>query len=121
MENKAGEFKLGFGEDGIALSERVALPEEKFFEVIVEEGDEQELNYIPVSVNGVVFQIMRGMKVVLPESYLEVLNNAMATKTVSDLDASGKAIKSIRNYNRIPYRVLREVPRPEKKAVKVAA
>lgn len=100
-------FTLGFeGEDGEA-SAHPAPQREKRFRLIIEE-EENALNYVPVGVNGVVYQIMRGVEVVVPQAVLDVLEQAKASRVTQERQPDGTMHKYVKTFNRYPYRVLGE-------------
>lgn len=76
------------------------------YTIVVEEEENQQ-NYVAVGVDGKVYQIMRGVEVEVPYTVLHVLENSKATRLVKELGADGKAIYVEREYNTVPYRVLR--------------
>jgi hypothetical protein len=79
---------------------------EKMFKVVIEE-EEGQLNYAVIGVNGNVMQLRRGDEVMIPESFLKVLETAKATRLVKEIGPDGKTNYIPRDYATIPYRVLR--------------
>lgn len=91
------------GKKGAAPTAKV---DREFYTIVIEE-EENQLNYVPVGVNGKVYQIMRGVEVEVPRAVLSVLEKSKATRLVKEVGSDGKAIYVERDYATIPYRVLR--------------
>jgi hypothetical protein len=102
------QFTLGLvGEDG-TVEEIKAIPSaptEKRVRLVIEE-EENALNYVPVGINGVVYQIMRGIEVVVPRAVLAVLEQAKAARPTQERQQDGTIRTYVKNFNRYPYRVL---------------
>jgi hypothetical protein len=101
-------FTLGVEGDDGAVEQIKALPaavKEKRFRLVIEE-EENALNYVPVGVNGVVYQIMRGVEVEVPQSVLTVLEQAKASRVAQERLPDGTMRTYIKSFNRYPYRVL---------------
>lgn len=82
-----------------------ALREQPRVDIIVAEShDPNELGYVFASVNGVGYQIQRGVKVSVPESVLEVLDNAIQSSLVADPTDRNNRRKIQRDFPRFPYR-----------------
>lgn len=105
--NEGIDLGLGGLGEGLAITgtpEAVApIATEKKAVIMIDQVENQP-NYEFVGVNGVGFQIRRGEEVTVPLSVVEVLNNAIATRSVTDKE--GKVI-SEQDYHAIPFRVLR--------------
>jgi CRISPR/Cas system-associated exonuclease Cas4 (RecB family) len=79
----------------------------RMYTIFVDE-EENELNFIKVAVNGVPYQIQRGVDVIVPESVVEVLRNAIAERLVQTTNpVTGLIDSKIQNYSRIPWRIVR--------------
>ncbi len=72
--------------------------------VILDEGGEQDLPYVFISLNGVAYKVQRGVEVELPVELLEILDHAVMTVMVKDQNNR----YTPRKIMRFPYRVLRE-------------
>lgn len=109
MTQKNTEFLLGLENDATGVTEPIkAIPasaEEPRYRLVIEE-EENALNYVPVGVNGVVYQIMRGIEVVVPQSVLTVLEQAKAARPTQERQQDGTIKTYVKNFNRYPYRVL---------------
>ena len=109
MSQKNTEFLLGLeDEDTGEVAEIKAIPAapaEKRYRLVIEE-EENALNYVPVGVNGTVYQIMRGIEVEVPQSVLDVLEQARAARPTQERQQDGSIKTYIKNFNRYPYRVL---------------
>lgn len=105
------EFLLGLENEETGEVEPIkAIPAdktEKMFRLVIEE-EENQLNYVPVGRNGVVFQIMRGVEVVVPKWVIDGLEQARASRVVQTRQADGTILGTVRSFNRYPYRVLGE-------------
>ena len=76
--------------------------------VIVVDEQEGQPNFQFVQVNGVPFQIQRGVETPVPPAVLSVLNNAVATRISNVRDPGTGQVKTMRqNYSAVPFRVLR--------------
>ncbi len=78
------------------------------FRVIVNEGGEKEPDHVFVGVNGVGFKIQRGTEVVVPESVVHVLQNAVQTLWVKRKDENGREYMEPRRVQRFPFSNLGE-------------
>jgi hypothetical protein len=76
--------------------------------VIVIEEEEGKPNYEVIGVDGNFVQIMRGVEITVPYSFVHILENSKASRQVKETDAQGKTYYVSRDYNTIPYRVLRK-------------
>jgi len=77
--------------------------------IIVDEGnDATELSFVPVGVNGRVYQITRGRVVEVPLEVLGVLDHAILDKAITTVDsATGMPNGSVtRKVRRFPYQKL---------------
>lgn len=105
------EFLLGLDDEDLDGVEQITAlpvePAEKQYRLIIEE-EENALNYVPVGVNGKVYQIMRGVEVIVPKSVLNVLEQAKASRIIQTRQPDGTMLGSVRAFNRYPYRVLGE-------------
>ena len=92
MSQKNTEFLLGLeDEDTGEVAEIKAIPAapaEKRYRLVIEE-EENALNYVPVGVNGTVYQIMRGIEVEVPQSVLDVLEQARAARPTQERQQDG--------------------------------
>lgn len=76
--------------------------------VIVLDEEANGENYKFVGVNGIGFQIQRGVEVAVPPEILGVLNDATATRLVQIKDpATGSVYTKKQHYAGTPYRVIR--------------
>lgn len=103
------QFTLGLENEDTGVVEPIkaipAAPTEKRYRLVIEE-EENALNYVPVGVNGVIYQIMRGIEVVVPKSVLDVLEQARAARPTQERQQDGTMRTYVKNFNRYPYRVL---------------
>jgi len=111
MTQKNTEFLLGLEDETTGevapIKAIPAAPAEKRYRLVIEE-EENALNYVPVGVNGVVYQIMRGIEVEVPKSALDVLEQARAARPTQERQQDGSIRTFVKNFNRYPYRVLGE-------------
>jgi hypothetical protein len=77
----------------------------KKYRIMINEQD-GELNYLPVGVNGKVYQIMRGVEVVVPEEVVDVLRNAITDKVIREPQQDGTIKREVRKVPYISYQVL---------------
>lgn len=76
--------------------------------VIILDEEAGGTNYKFVQINGVGFQLQRGVEVAVPPEILSVLNDAVATRLVQVKDpATGAVHTKKQNYAGTPYRVVR--------------
>jgi len=76
--------------------------------VIIIDEVEGMPNFHFVQVNGVPFQIQRGVETPVPPAVLGVLNDAVATRIVQQRDSrTGEVATKRHNYSSVPFRVLR--------------
>ena len=104
------QFTLGLMDDSGEVKEVdaiPALPTEKRFRLVIEE-EENALNYVPVGVNGIIYQIMRGVEVTVPKAVLDVLEQAKASRVAQERQQDGTIKTYVKSFNRYPYRVLGE-------------
>jgi len=103
------QFTLGLENEETGEVEQIkAIPApaaEKRYRLVIEE-EENALNYVPVGVNGTVYQIMRGIEVVVPKSVLDVLEQAKASRVAQERQQDGTIKTYVKAFNRYPYRVL---------------
>jgi len=105
------DFDVVLGDDtpaekGPSRTKREAKPKaEKRLKIIIDEVEGQP-NYEVVGVNGVVYQIQRGIETLVPESVVHVLRNAIATKYVKVRRADGFEDLQKRNLSSIPWRLV---------------
>lgn len=73
--------------------------------IVLDEGaDAQDLQVVPIQINGFAWQITRGRYVEVPQAVLGVLNDAVVSKGVSSTDANGMPSGvTFRNSRRFPY------------------
>jgi len=91
---------------GPSRTKMEAKPEnEERRSIIIDEVDGQP-NYEVVGVNGVVFQIQRGIETMVPLSVIEVLKNAVASKYVKVKRNDGFEDLQKRDYSSIPWRLV---------------
>jgi len=72
--------------------------------IIIIDQERDKPNYEFVGVNGKGYQIKRGEEVTVPASVVGVLNNAIATRSVTDVE--GRVVGE-QNYHAVPFRVVR--------------
>lgn len=94
---------IDLGLDGIEAPP-AAGPQKQRKAVIFIDMEKGQPNFQFVGVNGKGYQIMRGVEVTVPEEVVEVLQNAVATRSVTDEE--GRVVGQ-QDYHAIPYRVLR--------------
>lgn len=92
--------------DGPSRTHRESVPEEEPRRKIIIDEVEGQPNYEVVGVNGVVYQIQRGLETLVPASVVEVLRNAIATKYVKVKRADGFEDLQKRNLSSIPWRLV---------------
>ena len=91
---------------GPSRSKKETAPKgEKRRKIIIDEVEGQP-NYEVVGVNGVIYQIQRGIETAVPESVVEVLKNAIATKYVKVKRSDGVEDLQKRNLSSIPWRLV---------------
>lgn len=73
--------------------------------ILLEENDEIPPSGQFIGVNGAGFLLKPGVEVDVPDSIIEVLNNAVKSKPV--IDPETRRIVDWRNALRFPYRVIR--------------
>ena len=78
---------------------------EAYRTIIIDEADNQP-NYEVVGVNGKVYQIQRGIETKVPESVVEVLRNAVASKYIKVRRSDGVDDIQKRNLSAIPWRLV---------------
>lgn len=94
----------------LGLDEVTAAPVEEKIDwdkkkaVIFIDQEEGKPNYEFIGVNGKGFQVMRGVEVTVPLSVVHVLENAVATRSITD--DQGRVVGQ-QNYHAIPFRVIR--------------
>ncbi len=82
----------------------------KYFKINVHKGrDPNELQYVPVGVNGFFWKIRRGADVIVPQAALGALDHAISGTTEQVTDASGKKGLVITDAMRFPYQNKGEV------------
>lgn len=91
---------------GPSRSKVESVPEEEPRRKIIIDEVEGQPNYEVVGVNGVVYQIQRGIETPVPNSVVEVLRNAIATKYVKVKRADGLEDLQKRNLSSIPWRLV---------------
>ena len=97
------EATLDLGLDSY-VPEAPAAPKKERRAVIMIDQEQGKPNYEYVGVNGKGYQIQRGVEVEVPASVVGVLDNAIATRSVTD--PNGKVIGH-QDYHAVPYRVIR--------------
>lgn len=95
---------IDLGLDSIEAPPAAVPPQQQRKAVIFIDMEKGYPNYQFVGVNGKGYQIMRGVEVTVPEEVVEVLKNAVATRSVTDGD--GRVVGQ-QDYHAIPYRVIR--------------
>ena len=85
-------------------AEPAGEPEEKRVKIILEEHESIPPTGQYVGVNGKGFQVMRGVEVTVPLSVVHVLENAVATRSITD--DQGRVVGQ-QNYHAAPFRVIR--------------
>lgn len=82
--------------------------EKEGWPVIYVDEESGESNYVPVGHNGIVYQVMRGVEVSVPQKVVDVLKDAVAHRVVQVVDPrTGNKENVMRPYNAIPFRVIR--------------
>lgn len=72
--------------------------------IFIDEEDGMS-NYVPVGVNGKVYQIMRGTVVMVPPEVVHVLENAIAMRTVQKKNpVTGQVETDYKPYCSVPWR-----------------
>jgi hypothetical protein len=94
------EFDLGLGDVVPAV-----VVEEPRRVIIIDEVEGQP-NYETVGVNGVVYQIQRGLETSVPLSVVNVLRNCIATKLVKVKREDGVEDTQKRTFSPIPWRLV---------------
>jgi hypothetical protein len=82
-----------------------AARKQKKYRLMVNE-QEGELGYLVVGVNGKVYQITRGVEVVVPEEVIGVLKNAITDKIIREPQQDGTIKREVRKVSYISYSVL---------------
>lgn len=84
-----------------STKERIAI-------IVDESSDATDLSFVPVGVNGRVYQITRGRVVEVPPEVLGVLNHAILAKSFTKVDSvTGMPNGAdVRNVRRFPYQKL---------------
>ena len=91
---------------GPSRSKKEPTPKaEKRRKIIIDEVEGQP-NYEIVGVNGTIYQIRRGEEMEVPESVVEVLRNAIASKYVTVKRSDGFEDLQKRNLSSIPWRLV---------------
>lgn len=85
---------------------QVAAKQKQRMRKIIIDEVEGETNSEVVGVNGVFYQIQRGVEVEVPESVVEVLRNAIGTRWVQTQRADGRVDLVPRSYSTIPWRLV---------------
>ena len=79
------------------------LAEEKYFEVIFNPtGSLHDLPYVPLIRNGMDLRVQRGVKVVLPETFLRIADDATQTKWAVDPADRSNPVKPSGKSHRYP-------------------
>jgi len=91
---------------GGSRTKKEAEPVKEARRTIIIDEVEGQPNYEVVGVNGVVYQIQRGIETSVPESVVGVLRNAIATKYVKVRRADGLEDLQKRNLSSIPWRLV---------------
>lgn len=76
------------------------------FAILIDEAREQgEIDPVPVSINGRMYQIKRGKVVEVPEEVIDVLRNAIEERPIVRLDANGNpnGYEGWRKARRFPF------------------
>jgi hypothetical protein len=82
----------------------VKKPQGKKVRIVIEESDDENAsNEVFVSVQGYAYQIRRGVPVEVPESVLEVLNHAVQTKMIQNMETYEMTYRDVPRYT---YRIL---------------
>lgn len=80
----------------------VAAQKKYAWVTIIEKSNAQDLDTVPLSVNGYTLQVRRGMKVPLPADYIEVLDHA---EFHTGFNEPGNRRKALRKVKRYPFSV----------------
>lgn len=96
------QIDLGLGE-GFSPAAPTATKKERQAVIFIDQ-EEGKPNYEFVGVNGKGYQIKRGEEVTVPMSVVGVLNNAIATRSVTDADGR---ISGTQDYLAVPFRIVR--------------
>jgi len=104
-ERKPRTRKVKLEERADAMLQPKEKRKVKKYRIMINEQD-GELNYLPVGVNGKVYQIMRGVEVVVPEEVVDVLRNAITDKVIREPQQDGTIKREVRKVPYISYQVL---------------
>jgi len=75
-------------------------------EITFYNGDENDLPYVQMALNGIALVVPRENKCWIPKEFVDgVLQNAIATKMKMDVDRDGKIRYIPKNVPRVPYHV----------------
>lgn len=96
-------MSLDLGLDTIGAETAVPKAKERKAIIMIDQ-ERDKPNYEYVGVNGKGYQIQRGIEVEVPASVVGVLENAIATRSVTD--ANGKVV-GYQDYHAVPFRVIR--------------
>jgi hypothetical protein len=89
---------------GNAANESRASSKERFAIIIDEGRTEHDIDPVPVSPNGRMYQIKRGQVVEVPFEVIDVLNHAVEDRAVPKTDAQGQpAGFDVRKARRFPF------------------
>ena len=94
---------------GVKVTATANVQKEKRYRIIISEGGEKEPDTAFVGVNGVGYQITRGVEVIVPESVVHVLTNAVQTLWTKRKDDQGREYMASRRVPRYPFTNLGEV------------
>lgn len=103
------EFDVGVGDDLLEISGAVKQkasdrPKDGWVRIIIDEVPGLS-NYEVVGVNGNVFQIKRGVPVLVPPSVVGVLETALMTNVEQRKNRiTGETEEVVRHYSAIPWR-----------------
>lgn len=100
------EFGLNL-EEPVSKKDTKKPAAKKLYTIFVDE-EENQSNFIPVSVNGKAYQIQRGVDVHnVPEEVIEVLRNAVAYRLVQTTDpVTGLINTREQSFHRVPWRIV---------------
>jgi len=76
------------------------------------QGNENELDHVPMSLNGVELRIMRGDEGILPDNFIALLGDACHTNWVKSDDPE-QPVKDGGKISRFPFSIIREATEAE--------
>ena len=91
-------------EDQTTANSTSSASKERFGITIDEGSGKNDLQEVPVQVNGRAYQIMRGQYCEVPKEVISVLNDAVVDKAISSTDAQGMPSGiTMRKMRRFPF------------------